>query len=91
MAYGVLVSVSTLFFLPRKRITEEHVEHRRQRRRRSTMKNMNDVTKQMLEKTNDGQRKQHLSEEVFCNPIFLFVMFYFLQYFLSEDTLTFQA
>ena len=36
------------------------------------MKNMNDVTKQMLEKTNDGQRKQHLSEEVFCNPIFSF-------------------
>lgn len=49
VAYAVLVSVSTLFFLPRKRITEEHVEHRRQKRRRSTIKNMNDVTKQMLE------------------------------------------
>ena len=57
ISYTVLVSISTFFFLPRKRITEEHVAERRERRRRSTIKNINDVTKHMIDKPADKARK----------------------------------
>ena len=56
IAYTVAVTISTMFLLPRKRITEEHVEGIRLQRRRSTMKTVNDATKETLEKL-DIQRK----------------------------------